>query len=154
MDPSQQQMHHHMARTLMHLNHLASFFPFFQPNTDRLHRLPVQTPCLLHDISTPSFPCQIPRHQLPLQLMEAYTSSIRVLNPEPHIRAISYPTRTEEMAPPSSMIHRPDGTGTIHPGNAFHVRSRASSASTSQRTISASPVTLQQASSSAHPDVR
>ena len=49
------------------------------------------------------------------------------------LRVISFPTPTAEMPPPPSMIHRPDGTGTIHPGNAFHVRSRASFASTSHR---------------------
>ena len=34
MDPSQQQMHHRLARALKHLKRLASFFPFFQPNAD------------------------------------------------------------------------------------------------------------------------
>ena len=77
-----------------------------------------------------------------------------VLNPEPHFRAMSHPTPTAEMPPPPSMIHRPDGTGTIHPGNTFHVRSRASSASTSHRMPPASSINPQQASSSAHPDIR
>ena len=56
-----------------------------------------------------------------------YTFSIR------RFRAISYPTPTEEMPPAPSVIHRPDGTRTIHPGNTFHARPRASSASTTTR---------------------
>lgn len=34
MDPSQQQMHHHLARALMHLYQLAAFLPFFHSTPD------------------------------------------------------------------------------------------------------------------------
>ena len=73
MDPSQQQMHHHLARALMHLNHLASFFPFFNPiliGNQTLHPFQVPTLPLLHDTSIRSFHCQVLRHRLPLQLTE------------------------------------------------------------------------------------
>ena len=77
-----------------------------------------------------------------------------VFNPEPHFRAISYPIPSEEIPPPPSIIHRPDGTGTIHPGNTFHNRTRASSSSTTHRVPPASSINPQQTSSSAHPDIR
>ena len=136
MDPARQQMHHHLARALMHVSHLASFFPFFQPNTNWestpssfSSANPMSTSRRLHTfvpLPSSSSSASLATHGgIPFQL---------VLNPEPHFRAISYPTPTAEMPPPPSMIHRPDGTGTIHPGNTFHVRSRASSASTSHCT--------------------
>ena len=100
--------------------------------------------------SIPSLPCQVLHHQLHLQLMEDYLLNWCLIL----IRAISYPTPSAEMPPPPSIIHRPDATGTIHPGNAFHVRSRASSASTTHRVTPASSINPQQASSSAHPDIR
>ena len=118
MDPSQQQMHHQLTRALVHLNQLAGFFPFFQPNTDW-----EPAPSSL----TSANPMSTSRHlhtfvPLPSSLSSAslathggHTSSIRVEPYKPHFRAIS----TAEMPPPPSMIHRPHGTGTIHPACSF-----------------------------------
>ena len=44
--------------------------------------------------------------------------------------------------------------GTIHPGNTFNLRPQASSSTTTSRMPPASSINPQQASSSAHPDVR
>ena len=158
MDPSQQQMHHHLARALMHLNlnHLAGFFPFFQPSIDWES----------HPASMPSAnPISTSRHLhtfVPLPSSSTSASlathgglpSQMVFNPEPHFSAISYPTPSEDMPPPSSIGHRPDGTGTVHSGNTFNIRTRASSSTTTSSMPPASSINPQQASSSAHPDIR
>ena len=61
------------------------------------------------------------------------------------------------MPPSPSVLHRPDGTGTMHPGNRWHVRPKTSSSSEESSTFRVAPpapITIQQASSSAHPDIR
>ena len=109
MDPSQQQMHHHLARALMHLNHLAAFLPFFHSSPD-------------WDSSSPPFSSH-PDHAssrhlhtlVPLPTGSASSTSLAshggipshyVLNPESHLRDISYRTISHldsDTPPPASL---------------------------------------------------
>ena len=153
MDPPQQQMHHHLARALMHLNLLASLFPFFQSDNDwEAHPSPTPVSNPISTSRHPFVPLPNPSTPAPLATHGGLPPQM-VFNPEPHFRAISYPTPAEDMPPPSSTGYRPNGTGTIHPGNTFNLRPRASSSTSTNRMPPASSINPQQGSSSAHLDI-
>ena len=117
MDPSQQQMHHRLARALMHLNQLAAFLPFFHRTPDWDSNPP---PFSSHHGQASS------RHLhtfVPLPTGSASSTSLAshgsipshyVLNPEPHLRAISYrpishPESTLPTSLPSIPLRGPEG---------------------------------------------
>ena len=63
-DPSQQQVHHHLARALMHLNQPATFLPFFHSTTGLgLKPTTILRPSQSHILSSPSHICSM--HFLP-----------------------------------------------------------------------------------------
>ena len=127
MHPSQRQMHHHLARALMHLNHLASFLRFFQPHIKWETNVPPM-PMSTHPSRTLHTFVPLPTASSPAT--RTYLGGLpphMVVNPEPHFRAITVPTPDQEMPPPSSVGYRLDGTWRIHSGNTFHLRPLASS---------------------------
>ena len=152
MDPSQQQMHHHLARALMHLNQLAALLPFFHSTPD-------------WDSSPPPFSSHhgqaSSRHLhtfVPLPTGSASSTSLAshgglpshyVLNPEPHLRAISYRTISHpDSAPPPTASHPsiplrgPEGhrdNDMPAPTNPPPPRPKQASCSTAPRSLSIPP---------------
>ena len=103
--------HHHLARAIMHLNHLAGLLPFFEPSIEFDDGMPppnlrgehptqrgLHTFVPLPSASNP--PTMVSHGKIPSRL---------ILNPEPNLRPISAFTVPR---PDSAAIHPPDSVTT------------------------------------------
>ena len=83
--------HHHLARAIMHLNHLAGLLPFFEPSIEWEDGMPPPNFRLEHSASrglhtfVPLPPASTP----PSMVTHAGIPSQLVVNPEPNFRPIS-----------------------------------------------------------------
>ena len=83
--------HHHLARAIMHLNHLAGLLPFFEPSIEWDDGMPRSNFRLEHSASRGlhTFVPLPPASNPPSMVAHAGIPSQMIVNPEPNLRPIS-----------------------------------------------------------------